>query len=326
MRQRPRLNWLGLRHRLEYLAFRAVVCLIDAIPARHVLPLTELAAKVIHSWLPRRLTRYHVARENLKIAFGDRYSDREIDRIIYRMWVHLFRMVVEIVQIPRKLRLYNCADLLSFRHRDELVRAMCTGRPIMIIGGHFGNWEIATATLGVFGFPVGIVARDLDNPYLHEWFTKSRIATGHRLISKKGGGSDMVAFLERRGTLALLGDQDAGSGGLFVPFFGRDASTFKSIALLAMQFRALICVGYAQRLPDDFRRRRWFHYEVGCEEIIDPDEFTDGDAIRQITERYTAALERVISRAPEQYFWVHRRWKSVPKQRGRRKRAEKKAA
>ena len=115
-------------------------------------------------------------------------------------------------------------------------------------------------------------------------------------------------------------DQDAGKKGLFVPFFGKDASTFKSIALLAMQYRAVICVGYARRLPDDFRNFRWVRYELGCEAVIDPDDFDGPNAIREITACYTSALERIIRLSPEQYFWVHRRWKSRPAQRRKRKR------
>ena len=83
----------------------------------------------------------------------------------------------------------------------------------------------------------------------------------------------------------------------------------------------MICVGYARRLPNDFDRRRWVVYELGCEEIIDPLECTSDDPVREITEKYTAALERVIRRAPEQYFWVHRRWKSQPRERTKRKQA-----
>src|SRR4029079_4121584 len=102
---------------------------------------------------------------------------------------------------------------------------------------------------------------------------------------------------------------------------GKDASTFKSIALLALQHRAYICVGYARRLPDDWQNSRWVRYELGSEEIIDPLEIDSADPVRTLTERYTLALERAIRRSPEQYFWVHRRWKSVPKRRGKRKAA-----
>jgi KDO2-lipid IV(A) lauroyltransferase len=143
------------------------------------------------------------------------------------------------------------------------------------------------------------------------------------LLSKKGGGSDMLQYMERRGNLGLLADQDAGEKGLFVPFFGKPASTFKSVALLALQYRAIVMVGYARRLPDDFLNRRWVRYELGCEDIIDAAEFDGPDAVRELTERYTAALERVVRLSPEQYFWVHRRWKSEPRQR---KSARKQAA
>ena len=309
------------RYLLEYLAFRLIVCLVAALPTVWCVRICDGLAWVVHRVLPRKLTRYTVARENLQLAFGERLSDDEIDRTIYRMWVHLFRMVTEIVQMPRKLRLYNCADVIEFRNRDETVRAMCAGRPVIVLSGHFGNWEIANATFGIFGFPAGAVARDLDNPWLHEWFSRFRQGTGGRLISKRGGSEEMLQYMEHRGALGLLADQDAGPRGLFVPFFGRPASTFKSIALLALEYNAVICVGYARRLPDDFDRCRWVRYELGCEEIIDPLQTETADPIREVTERVTAALERAIRRSPEQYFWVHRRWKHQPQQRARRKQA-----
>jgi KDO2-lipid IV(A) lauroyltransferase len=131
----------------------------------------------------------------------------------------------------------------------------------------------------------------------------------------------MLQILEQGGSLGMLCDQDAGPRGLFVEFFGRRASTFKSIALLAIEHRALICVGYARRLPDDFENNFWVRYELGCEEIIDPLEIKGGDEIREITQRFTRALERAVRLSPEQYFWVHRRWKSVPGRRKKRRAA-----
>lgn len=319
-RRHPVRDWL------EYLAFRLVVCIIDALPMPICIRLAHGLAFVVHHCLPRKWNRHRIARENLRTAFGDRLTDRQADRIIHGMWVHLFRMVMEIVQLPRKIRLNNCADVVQFRNRDETVRALCCGRPVILLGGHFGNWEMANVTFGVFGFQVGVVARDLDNPHLHRWFQRWREQTGTRLISKKGGGGDMVELLERRGNLGLLCDQDAGKKGLFVPFFGREASTFKSIALLAMQYRAVICVGYARRLPDDFRRNRWVQYELGCVDFIDPDDYDSADAVRKITERYTAALESAVRLSPEQYFWVHRRWKSRPGEARQRRRQQRRAA
>jgi KDO2-lipid IV(A) lauroyltransferase len=303
-----------IRRRLEYLAFRTFACVIAALPLRTAVRAAELLALVFARVLPQKLVRGHVARENLRLAFPQR-SPCEIDALVYGMWRHLFRMVVEIVQLPRKVGRDNMADVFTFRNRDETVRALCSGRPVLVLGGHFGNWEIGNVAFGAFGFPVNAVARDLDNPYLHEWFLKIRRKSGGKLISKRGGGTEMTEVLERRGLLGLLCDQDAGDKGLFVPFFGRGASTFKSIALLAMEYRALVVVGYSQRLPDDFVSAHWVRYEIGCEEIIDPEECAGAD---EITRRYTAALERVVRRAPEQYFWVHKRWKSKPRERVRK--------
>ncbi|HEX6985726.1 MAG TPA: lipid A biosynthesis acyltransferase, partial [Planctomycetaceae bacterium] len=302
------------RHRLEYFAFRLVVCVVAALPLRTSVRLAEGLAFLFARVLPQKVVRGHVARENLRLAFPQR-SDAEIEALVLGMWRHLFRMVVEIVQLPRKVGRDNMADVFTFRNRDETVRALCSGRPVLILGGHFGNWEVGNVAFGAFGFPVNGVARDLDNPYLHDWFLRIRRKSGGRLISKRGGGTEMTEVLARRGLLGLLCDQDAGDRGLFVPFFGRDASTFKSIALLAMEYRALVVVGYSLRLPDDFREAHWVRYEIGCEEIIDPDECGGVD---EITRRYTAALERAIRRAPEQYFWVHRRWKSKPRERARK--------
>jgi Kdo2-lipid IVA lauroyltransferase/acyltransferase len=306
------------RHVVEYVAFRVVVCLVDMLPLAASVRLSETLAFVVHRILPRKLTRYAVARDNIRQAFGTKVSDAQVDNIIGRMWVHLFRVIAEIVQVRRKLRLYNCADVVQFNARDENVRLLCSGRPVIIVSGHYGNWEVAIGTFGMFGFPMGVVARDLDNPYLHRWFVKFRQQTGHRLISKKGGGADMLATLERRGHLALMGDQDAGSTGLFVDFFGKPASTFKSIALVALEYRAYLTVGYAIRLPDDFEKSRWVRYEIGNADIIDCEQYTGPNAVREITQRFTTALEKAVARAPEQYFWLHRRWKSVPRERAKR--------
>jgi KDO2-lipid IV(A) lauroyltransferase len=108
--------------------------------------------------------------------------------------------------------------------------------------------------------------------------------------------------------LSFIADQDAGRKGLFVDFFGRQASTYKSIGLLAMAKQVPIVVGYAART------RRGFHYRIAIERVIQPHEWAaQDDPLRWITQTYTHALEAAIRRWPEQYLWVHRRWKHRPK-------------
>ncbi|MBI3864461.1 MAG: lysophospholipid acyltransferase family protein [Planctomycetia bacterium] len=314
-----------LRHWIEYLLFRIAVCIVQALSPRMCAQAAERLAAVIHSRTLRKwplyckLTRYNVARDNIRASFGDKYTDDQVDRLIYRMWVNLFRLVAEMAHMPRKLRLGNVVDAIIFRNKPDVVRALCSNRPVIVLSGHFGNWELAVSVFGLFGFRMGLVARALDNPFIDRWVYESRKFTGHRPISKNGGGGEMVALLERGGSLAMLCDQDAGKSGLFVNFFGRPASSFKSIALLAIEYRALICVGYARRLENETLPGGWPRFELGCEEVVDPLEFQTADAVREITQRYTDALERVVRRAPEQYFWVHRRWKNVPRSRASRR-------
>ncbi|QDT46271.1 Lipid A biosynthesis lauroyl acyltransferase [Symmachiella dynata] len=307
------------RYVAEYAVFRTFVGLVDAMPARAAARVAEMAGNAFFRFLPRKLTRYQVARDNLQNAFGEEINDAQADDIIRRMWVHLFRMVVEMIQLRRKLRVENCKQVLRFHQKEEVVQALYSDRPVLFLSGHFGNWEIGISCFGVFGFEMNIVARDLDNPYLDKWFRQFREQTGHHTISKKGGFDKMAVELAAGGTIALLGDQDAGRRGVFVDFFGHPASTHRAIALMALQYDALICVGYSRRLEDRFGDGLPLHYEVGCEEVIDPRTIDADDEVAEITRRYSAALERAIRKSPEQYFWVHRRWKSIPGQKRKRK-------
>jgi Kdo2-lipid IVA lauroyltransferase/acyltransferase len=295
--------------------------MIQAMTVRQSVRCSKLLAKIVTRVLPKKLTRYHVVEENLRTAFGADLPDDAVDRIVLGMWEHLFRMIAEIAQAPRKLCRENVYDFVEVPQSVWCVRTMASGRPVILLSGHYGNWEIGNCTFGLFGFSMGAVARDLDNPYLHDWFARIRKLTRHHLISKTGGSAEMIEYMRHHGTIGLLGDQDAGRKGLFVDFFGKPASTFKSIALMAMEYEALILVGYTRRLEDDFDRHSWARFEMGVADVIDPRKFQGADAVEQITQAYTAALEQAIRLAPEQYFWLHRRWKSVPstKRRGRSK-------
>lgn len=108
-------------------------------------------------------------------------------------------------------------------------------------------------------------------------------------------------------------DQDAGRTGVFVDFFGHPASTFKSIALLALQYNALVVVGGAFRLPAEEQTScRWIRFSLTTQDIIDPADYQGANGINELTQRFTSSLETLIRKAPEQYFWVHHRWKTAP--------------
>ena len=296
-----------------YGAVRTVCAVLGMLNVRTTRLLARGLAHLLMR-MPAKLARRDVARENLAAAFPH-WDPARIDRCLFEMYVHLGRLVAEFVQFPRQVTLETCREVMVFRNRRASVRALCSGRPVLLLGGHFGNWEASTMAFGLFGFPMGVVARKLKNPHLEAWLDRERRRSGHRLYWKRGGYDGMLELLEAGGNLGLLCDQDAGSRGIFCDFFGRPASTIKSLALLAIQHDALVVVGYGRRLPDA-PEARWARYEIGCEAVLDPRDYADRrDAVPAMTQAYTEALERSVRRSPEQYFWVHRRWKSQPRVR-----------
>lgn len=312
------------RHRCEYIAFRTVASVAQALtPGGCRTVATALATLIL--CLPRKLTRYNVAAANLQTAFGPDLSPTQTRQLIHGMWRHLFLMVAEMLQLPRRLRVETVTELIQFRQKREVVTALSSGRPVLLLSGHFGNWEMAVSVFGLFGYRMGVIGRTLDNPYIERWFRAFRGGTGHVPLAKKGSYDDMLALLSRGGALALLADQDAGSGGVFVDFFGKPASTHKSLALLALEYDALICVGYARRLDGELTRHGLTRFELGCEAVVDPRNCRSSDPVREVTQAYTLALESAIRRAPEQYFWVHRRWKTAPDARAKKRLARKAA-
>src|SRR3954468_22739913 len=302
MRRRRRV--LGY---LVYLVVRLVVGVAQALTIEQSYALAEVIARVAY-----RLDRRHrqVGMENLRLAFGDRYSEAERDRIVRDVYRHFCMMLMEILHIPRKLHPTTWRERITLVGHEPVVDRLLKGGPVIMVTGHFGNWEMAGYLFGVFGFPPNSVARTLDNPYLDAFLRRFRERTGQKLIPKSGGYDDMLAVLRNGGILSFLADQDAGQRGMYVEFFGRPASTHKAIALLAIEHRAPVVVGYARRIGPGFR------YEVGCPEVIDPDEWTGtADDARLLTQRYTSALESIVRLDPAQYLWLHRRWKHQPKAR-----------
>jgi len=262
-------------------------------------------------WLGFNVDKRHreVGIDNLKHAFGDLYNDDQRNQILRKVYDHFFMVIMEIVHTPRKVHLTNWRDWLFVENFEAHMDKRITGdQPVILLTGHYGNWELAGYIFGLFGFPTVSVARTLDNPFLERYVRSFREKTGQSLIPKTGGYDQMVEVLKGNGILSFLADQDAGQRGVFVDFFGRPASTHKAIALLAIEHQAVVVVGVCRRIGPGFR------YEFRCEDVIDPAELEGTpDDVRIFTQRYMSALERLIRQDPSQYLWLHRRWKSQPK-------------
>lgn len=289
-----------------YLVIRVLVAILQALPPRWAYAGADGLAALAY-----RVNRRHreVARDNLTRAFPNRHAT-EIDCLVRGCYRHFLHMLVEIVLIPRKFRLVNWRDSGRLVGAEAIVSAMLEQRPTLIVTAHYGNWEFAGYALGAFGVRSYAIARTLDNPYLDRFLKRFRQATGQTIIAKKDDFGRLEEVLRAGGKVATLADQDAGPRGVFVNFFGRPASAHKAVALMAMEFDArMVVVG----VPRTRQPAGGFYYEITCEDSIDPRDYAGRpDAVQAITQRYHAALERVIRRHPEQYFWLHRRWKTAP--------------
>jgi KDO2-lipid IV(A) lauroyltransferase len=286
-----------------YVLVRVIVCVVQALPLELTWTLARGLARLAY-----RLDRRHreVAHDNLRQAFPG-LTEEQRDTLVRSVYGHFCRLLIEIIQIPRRLHIKNWRRYLSLHGGRQLVDCLLSGRPLLIVTGHFGNWEMGGYALGLLGFTSHAVARPLDNSYLDDFLRQFRERTGQKLLAKKGDFDQMQHLLQGGGVLATLADQDAGPRGLFVNFFGRPASTHKAVALLALEHQAPLLVVLARNSGAPLR------YEIEVEEVILPADYTgQAEAIRAITQRFTAALERGVRRTPEQYFWLHRRWKHQP--------------
>ncbi len=292
-----------LGHFIVYVIVRFLIFVVQMIPlsvgARIAWALAYLFTYVLR-------IRYSVADENLRYAFPELSRSQRRD-LILRMWHHLFLLVMEVAHTQSKIREENWRQRATLNNVEPLVKHLLEDRPVIIVTEHFGNFELGGYMLGFRGFPCATIARNLDNPFLDRFVQRFRAARGQYLIPKVGGADQVEEMIQKGHTIAVLADQDAGRKGCFVPFFGRPASTFKAIALLSLKYDAPIAVVYARRTGKPL------HVEMGLVGILDPRDVSAPDAVTFVTQWYTSRLEEMIRLAPEQYWWIHRRWKTQPK-------------
>jgi KDO2-lipid IV(A) lauroyltransferase len=185
-------------------------------------------------------------------------------------------------------------------------RALAEGKGAIIFTGHFGNWELLGAAIARGGFPVHGTDTRHSNDMTHQIIVDLRRSQGVKVLNPEEPFREMVRMLSENQFIAYLADQDGGRDGIFVDFLGRPASTRRGLALLALRSGSPIAPVFIVR--EEERRHRVVYHE-----LVRPDpRLTGREAALDLTQRCTRLLEDVIHRHPQQYFWMHRRWKSKP--------------
>ncbi len=296
-------GWIGW---LQYTGLRLFTALIQSFPVSWNYLTCRLIGDLLYFLDRKHRTR---AERHLRLSFPD-WPDEQIRKTARRSMRNMVYLGLEVLYTPRLItpNLWRRHIDLAERMPETLRLLIQRKRGVLLLTGHFGNWEVLGYLLATLGLPTVSVARRLDNPRVDEFVLGVRERTGQRILDKKGASREMHELLTENEAIGFIADQDAGRRGMFVDFFGRKASAYKTIALLAIRYEVPIVCGYSIRHGDRY------HFTVGAQRLIYPEQWAQADdPVRWITQAYTNALEEMIRRKPEQYLWVHRRWKHRPK-------------
>jgi KDO2-lipid IV(A) lauroyltransferase len=216
-------------------------------------------------------------------------------------------MGCEIAQAPRKIHDSNWRDYVYIRDQEQMTNYLIDYRPLVAVSGHYGNFEMGGYVTGLLGMPSYTVARKMDNPYLDDFINHFRGFNGQFILPKDGSATAVQEVLESGGILTLLGDQHAGTKGCWVDFLGRPAACHKAVALFTLSGKAPMMVSYCRHTDKPLR------FEIGCTGVADPltlpEEMKD---VTKLTQWYNDRLADAITVDPNQFWWVHRRWKEKP--------------
>ena len=291
--------------RLVFGVVRAAMGTLAALPLAVALRVAAGVALVAYACAPG-LRR--VGLTNLAIAFPDR-PPAERRRILRTSVANLGRMAAELAHLPR-LTDDDLRRMVVFE--DEAWWAENIGAPRdtggLILSGHFGNWELLVFAHGMRGFPVSMVHRAIANPLVDRWLNTLRARAGTRLVRKRHAAGGVLKALHDRELLVLPFDQNSTRGlGVFVDFFGKPASTNSGIARLALRSGAPVVPVFIVREGRSARHR------VHVLPIMYVQRSGDLESdVTRITQELSDVFEGMVRRHPEQWLWVHKRWKTRP--------------
>ncbi len=303
---RPESQSFTIQDWLVYVVFRTVVALLQAMPIRRCERYSELLANLFtyHVRIRRSLVD-----SNLKLVFP-LWSPSKSQEVQLGMWRHLLLMVCEIAQAKRKIHRENWYHFFSIVEQRRMLQYAFDSRPIVMVSGHFGNFELAGYLTGLFGVTSTTIARPLDNGYVHNYVNAFRSISGQYFLPKTGSALAIQELLDRGGSLGLLADQYGGPKGCWVDFLGHPASCHKGLALFTLTSGAPMIVFSNLRLDAPLQ------FEMRVLGIADPnDKQNCPDSIQSLTRWYNEQLEQAIRATPDQYWWVHRRWRGEPPRR-----------
>lgn len=292
------------RDDLFFLLVLGFIRLLRLLPRRPALALMRFLGRLGFALAkgPRRR-----AIDHLTLVYGREKSAAEIKNLARRVFIHFATAAADLIRMPVLLR-EDINRLVTSSGMEHLDRAFATGRGLLMITCHFGNWEILGAWLARNGYRMSVVGTTLFDPRLDQILVTTRDQAGYTNIARGKGTREIIRTLKKGEAVGMLIDQDTKADGVFVNFFGRPAHTPTGPAVLARRLDLPIVPIFCY-LQDDFT------YRVECLPPLDL--VNSGDEARDIlvnTQKCSDAYEAIIRRFPEQWVWMHKRWKTQPGQ------------
>jgi KDO2-lipid IV(A) lauroyltransferase len=286
-----------VRYRFEFAIARAVRAFLRLMPMTAVRASGAALGAIVSV-----VDRFHrrIALENLAHAFPSRTS-REHVLVCRGMFMHFGRLLLELIQFSA-LTPDEMLARVEVEGQDHVRQAYRQGKGVLYFTGHFGYWEIQAIAFALHAEPISVVARPLDNPYLHAMLEQIRTCTGNTVIYRQGGLRRVLRDLQSNRGVAMLIDQHLHSDAVSVEFFNRPAATTTALAALALRTGAPVIPVFALPLPGG-------RYRLIYDCPVLPPHDTGPNAIREFTQRCTDVLEMYVRRDPHLWLWMHRRWR-----------------
>ena len=287
----------AFRNRLEAAIARSLVLSMQVAPRGLSESLGVLYARVLDRAIPRLRSTAHV---NLAFAYPER-NEAWRERLIDGVFASIGRMISAFAKFPQIDR-SNVGDWIRYEGFEHYETAMARGKGLLFATAHLGNWELSAFAHALMAAPMNVVVRPLDNPIVDGIVEQRRAMSGNTLLSKRDFARSILQALKKNQAVGILMDQNtAAENGAFVPFFGKPACTNTTFAKLAARSGAAVIPGFA--VWDASERRYVLRFypavDISGEEVED-------------TARIAAAIEAAIRENPEQWLWIHRRWKTQP--------------
>ena len=292
----------SLQHRVEYTALRALVGALGAVPWDRA---ARVGARVGAIGYRPLGVRRNVVERQIAGAFPE-LSPPEVVELARKSYEHLGRSAIETALLAGLGQAGVLRLVSEVENWNVVESARSRGKGMIIVAGHLGNWELSAAYMAARGVPLDVIVRKMGNPFFDKYLNQTREKIGMNVVYDAQAVRQTPRALRDGRAVGFVADQGVlGLASTFVPFFGRPAKTPRGAGVFALRFGAPVVFVAALRKPDG-------SYLVGFEEIPvietgDREKDVDGVVLR-----FTQVLEKWVRRAPEQYFWHHRRWRRQP--------------